>query len=187
VSGEAEDPPMPDWYEMWVPSRPILDIVLRGTIVYLALLLFLRFVLHRQTGAVSITDMLLIVLIADASQNAMGEYRSVPEGLILVATLIFWNYALDWLSYRFPWLELLTHPPPLQLVRNGRLLRRNMKQELITEEDLLSELRKQGIEDVQEVKKAYMEGDGHISVIRQEPQKDQQKPRTGNPATNPSG
>jgi len=157
----------PDWHAMLIPSKPLPEIVLRGTLVYLLLFGLLRAVLHRQAGGISVTDMLLIVLIADASQNAMAaEYRSVPDGILLVATLIFWNYAMDWLSYRFSWFRPLVHPAPLKLMRNGRFMRRNMRRELITEEELRSELRKQGIEDQQQVQEVFMEGDGHISVIK---------------------
>jgi uncharacterized membrane protein YcaP (DUF421 family) len=111
---------MPNWQEMFVPTVSLLELFLRGSIMYLALFLLLRYILHRQAGGISITDMLLTVLIADAAQNAMSaEYRSLPEGLLLVGTLIFWNYALDWLSYRVPWLQHLTHPGPLELVHEA--------------------------------------------------------------------
>ena len=56
----------------------------------------LRFVLKREAGTLAITDLLVVVLIADAAQNAMADdYRSVPDGLLLVATIVFWSYALD--------------------------------------------------------------------------------------------
>jgi uncharacterized membrane protein YcaP (DUF421 family) len=51
------------------------------------------------------------------------------------------------------------------LVKNGQLLRRNMRRELITEDELLSKLRQQGVDDLSEVKEAFMEGDGQISVV----------------------
>lgn len=162
---------LPHWHDMLIPSKPLPEIVLRGTLVYLFLFGILRAVLHRQAGGVSITDMLLVVLIADASQNAMAaEYRSIPDGILLVATLVCWNYALDWLSFRFPRLRHLVHPVPLKLMQNGRFLRRNMRRELITEDELRTELRKQGGgEDHHEVREAFMEGDGHISVIKRPP------------------
>jgi uncharacterized membrane protein YcaP (DUF421 family) len=63
------------------------------------------------------------VLIADASQNAMSAgYTSVTDGLILVATIIFWTNLLDWLAYHFPRFECLIHPAPLPLVRDGQML-----------------------------------------------------------------
>lgn len=161
-----------DWRGMFIPTYSVFEIFLRGTLTYLALFAILRFVLKRQTGALGIADLLVIVLIADAAQNALGsEYQSVTEGVLLVLTIVAWDYALDWAEYRFSWLRSLTRPGPLLLVRNGRLLRRNMQQEMITEEELLGELRKDGIDDLATVAEARMEGDGKISVIRSDARK----------------
>ena len=158
-----------DWKTIFLPDTPLLEIFLRGSIMYLTLFALLRIMLKRQTGTLGMSDLLLITLIADASQNAMaGEYKSISDGVVLVATIIFWNYALDWLSFKFEWFGRLIEPPPLALIKNGRLLRRNMRQELIKEDELMMELREQGLEDVSKVKLAYIESDGRISVIQYE-------------------
>jgi len=165
-----------DWNSIFVPDIPFLEIVVRGTVMYLSLFLLLRIVLKRQTGTLGMTDLLLITLLADASQNAMaGEYRSLPDGIVLVGTIIFWNYAFDWLSFKSEWFERLIEPAPLPLVKRGRLLRQNMRRELINEAELLGKLREQGIEDVSKVKLANIESDGQISVIEYE-QKHHKKP-----------
>ena len=157
-----------DWQSLLLPSLHMGEIVLRGTIVYLFLFMVLR-VLRREVGAIGIADLLVVVLIADAAQNAMAsEYKSITEGLVLVTTIVFWDYALDWLGYRFPGVQRLLRPAPLLLIKDGRIQRRNLRQEMITEEELMGQLREQGIERVDEVKKSYMEGDGHISVIRKD-------------------
>jgi uncharacterized membrane protein YcaP (DUF421 family) len=158
-----------DWQSLFFPDTALLEIILRGSVMYLVLFTLLRIVLKRQTGALGMGDLLLITLLADASQNAMaGEYKSLPDGIILVGTIIFWNYALDWLSFKAPWFERLIEPPPLPLVQQGKLLRRNMRSELITEAELLGQLREQGVEDISKVKVAYIESDGRISVIEHE-------------------
>jgi uncharacterized membrane protein YcaP (DUF421 family) len=137
--------------------------------MYLALFAILRFVLNRQAGAVGITDLLVLVLIADAAQNGMAsDYKSITEGVILVATIVGWSYFLDWLGYRFPAIQRFIRPQPLRLVKHGRMLRRNMSKELITDEELMSQLRQQGIEDLKEVRAVYMEGDGRFSVIQED-------------------
>jgi uncharacterized membrane protein YcaP (DUF421 family) len=159
-----------DWKSLFSLDVPLFEIILRGSVIYLSLFILLRVVLKRQAGSLGMTDLLLITLIADASQNAMaGEYRSIPAGIILVSTIIFWNFALDWLSFRFPWFNRLTESPPLPLIKDGKLLRRNMRRELITEDELMSQLREQGLDDVGTVKEAFMEPDGHISVVEQKP------------------
>src|SRR5215217_4674067 len=156
-----------DWRTMLVPTDSIAEMIVRGTLMYLALFTLLRVILKRQSGGLAITDVLVIVLIADAAQNGMAdEYRSVTEGIVLVATIIFWSYALDWLEYYVPSFRDLIRPPPLVLVEEGKLMRRNMRQELITEEELMAALREQNVSDLREVHRAHMEADGHISVIK---------------------
>jgi uncharacterized membrane protein YcaP (DUF421 family) len=160
-----------DWKSIFVPSVGIAEIIVRGTMIYLFLFFLMR-ILRREAGALSISDLLVVVIIADAAQNAMAsEYKSVTEGAILVATIALWDYALDWLGYRFPAIRRLLRSETLPLVINGRMQRRNMRQEMITEEDLLAMLREQGIEGIAEVKKCNLEGDGHISVIKKKPDK----------------
>jgi uncharacterized membrane protein YcaP (DUF421 family) len=158
-----------DWGSIFVPDVSVVEIFVRGSLMYLSVFVLLRIVLKRQSGTLGMTDLLLITLLADASQNAMaGEYRSVPDGIVLVGTIIFWNYAFDWLSFKSPWFERLIEPAPLPLIKNGRMLRRNMRQELITEAELMGQLREQGIAEVSKVKEAFIESDGQISVIKYE-------------------
>ncbi len=155
-----------DWAKTLFPDTPLLEIFLRGSILYLALFLLLRVVLKREGGALGVTDLLVVVLIADAAQNAMGDdYTSIPDGVLLVATIIFWSHVLNWLGYRFSCLQRFVRPGPLPLIRHGRLLHRNMRQELVTEGELRSQLRLRGVGDPAGVKVAYMEGDGRISVV----------------------
>jgi len=157
-----------DWKAVFVPEVALLEIVLRGTLVYLLLFFVLR-VLRREAGALGISDLLVVVLIADAAQNAMSsEYKSVTEGAVLVGTIMAWDYSLDWLGYRFPAFARVLRPAPLPLVKDGRALRQNMRKEMISMEELMSQLREQGVEHLSEVKRCYLEGDGHVSVIKKD-------------------
>lgn len=157
-----------DWSSMFIPTMHIGEIILRGTVVYLFIFILFR-VLRRGAGALGISDLLVVVLIADAAQNAMAkEYKSITEGLILVSTIVFWDYFLDWLGYRFPAVRRLIVPAPLLLIQDGRIQRRNLKHVMITDEELLGQLREQGVEGVEAVQQSYMEADGHISVIKKD-------------------
>lgn len=148
---------------------PVLEIVLRGTLVYWLLFSIFRFVLRRDVGAVGIADILLLVIVADAAQNAMaGGYDTFSEGAILVCTIVGWNWLLDVLSWRFPLVRRFASPSRLLLVREGVMQRRNMRREYITREELEEKLREQGIATLSEVKVAYLEGDGQISVIQRD-------------------
>ena len=76
------------------------ELIFRGSVMYWFLFLVFRFLLRRDVGSIGVADVLLVVLIADASQNAMtADYTTLSEGLILVSTLIVWNYLLDWLVF----------------------------------------------------------------------------------------
>ncbi|CAA9892456.1 conserved membrane hypothetical protein [Candidatus Methylobacter favarea] len=159
-----------DWEGMFMFSASPLEIIIRGTVVYWFLFLVFRFVVRRDVGSVGIADVLVLVIVADAAQNAMaGQYKSISEGCILVSTIVFWNFLLDWLSYRYPKLGRLAQSGILCLVKDGKMLRKNMRKEMVTEEELMSKVRQQGLEDLSQVRDVYMEGDGTISVIKREP------------------
>lgn len=155
-----------DWKLIFLPDVPLLEIILRGSVMYITLFVLLRIVLKRQMGSLGMTDLLLITLIADASQNAMaGGYNSILSGTVLVCTIMFWSYLFDWLGFKFLWFGRLVEPSPLPLIKGGKLLRRNMRRELITDEELMSQLREQGLDDIAKVREAYIESSGHISVV----------------------
>jgi len=155
-----------NWHDLFVPAHPI-ETIIRGSLTYLTLFLLMRFLLKRESGSIGTADLLMVVVIADAAQNAMaGDYKSITDGVILVVTIMFWNYAIDWLSYHSPTMRRVLQPKPLLLVKNGRMYKQNMRKELITKEELIAELRENGVEDLSEVKEARIEEDGHVSVIK---------------------
>jgi uncharacterized membrane protein YcaP (DUF421 family) len=144
-----------------------LELIVRGTTMYLFLFVLFRVVVKRRIGAVGMGDILLLVIIADAAQNGMaGEYRSVPDAFILIGTIIGWNMLIDWLVYAVPALQKVLEPPPLLLIDQGRVLKRHLRMEFMSEEELESKLREQGVADPGEVAKAYMEPDGKVTVIK---------------------
>lgn len=164
-----------DWKSVFLPSLNLGEVIVRGSIVYLFLFVVLR-LLRREAGTLSISDLLVVVIIADAAQNAMGsDYKSITEGIVLVSTIAFWDYFLDWLGYKYPSIGRLLHPPPLLLIKNGRLQRHNLRKEMITVEELMTQLREQGIENMQEVEKSYLEADGRISIIKKDSDQKEQK------------
>jgi uncharacterized membrane protein YcaP (DUF421 family) len=154
-----------DWRELFMPGA-VLEMTIRGSVVYIALFLILRFIPNRQIGAVGLTDILVVVLLANAVQNAIADdYSSIADGMILIGTIAFWSYAFNWLGYRFPRFQHLLRPDPLPLIKNGHQLEDNMRRQLLTAEELTSHLRLQGIDHVEDVKVAQMEADGRISVV----------------------
>jgi uncharacterized membrane protein YcaP (DUF421 family) len=155
-----------DWQDIFVPSVPVLEVVIRGSVMYLVLFALLRLTFRRIGGSIGLADVLMIALVAAAAQNAIArEHRSVTDGVLLVATIAFWSYTLDWLGHHSPAFQKFYHPPPLMLVKNGRLIHRNMRLELITEDELMTQLRRAGFDNLEEVTEAFMEGDGSITFV----------------------
>ncbi|MBA3657638.1 MAG: DUF421 domain-containing protein [Gemmatimonadaceae bacterium] len=156
----------PEWRQLFALDTPLLEIFVRGSVIYLGIFILLRIVLKREAGTLGMTDLLVVVLIADAAQNGMtGDYKSITDGLLLVGTILFWSWALNLLAYKNKMIARLIHPPAITLIRDGKVNRRNLRHELITNEELLSILRQHGVESPEEVAQAKMEGDGQVSVI----------------------
>ena len=144
-----------------------LQLMLRGTLMYWFLFAIFRFLLRRDAGSVGISDFLFVVILGDAAQNAMiGSATSATDGMVLIATLVFWNYLLDFLSFHYPAVERLTSPSRLCLVRGGKKLRRNMRREFITDAELEEKIREEGIEDIASIHLMFLEADGEMSVVK---------------------
>lgn len=156
-----------DWGSLFELGIPPLEIVVRGTLVYWFIFLLLRMAGRRDLGSIGISGILLLVLIADAAQNAMADdYKSVGEGMILISTLVFWSVFVDRVSYFVPASRPLLSPHRVCLVKDGMMQRRGMRKEYMTEDELMAELRLQGIDDLAEVRRAYIEEAGDVSVLR---------------------
>ena len=159
----------PDWGELFRFSVSPVELIVRGSVIYLFLFAIFRVVLRRDVSSVGIADVLFIVVIADASQNAMaGENKTVSDGIVLIATLVAWNVAIDRLAYAWPWLGRLLEPPAVLLVRNGVIQQANLRRERMTHAELMGKLRSRGVDKLAQVKRARMETDGEISVIRED-------------------
>lgn len=146
-----------------------VEIITRGTFMYWFLFLVFRFLLRRDIGSVGIGDFLFVVIVADASQNAMsGEGKSIADGILLVSTLVFWNFIIDFVSFRSSFIRKFTEPPSVVLVKNGKPLLQNMRREYITRSEIHAKMREEGIENITMIKEMRLESDGSISVIQNE-------------------
>ncbi|NMR20021.1 DUF421 domain-containing protein [Cellulomonas fimi] len=152
---------------MFSTSIPVLEIVLRGTVTFLALLALMRIVGQRESGGLGLTDVLVVVLVADAASSGMtGDVDSITEGLLLACTILFWSVVVDAAAYRWPRLAAIVKARPRPLIEDGRLNRHAMRREFMSHDEVLSQLRLHGIEDLAEVRRAYLEPNGMISIIR---------------------
>lgn len=156
----------PDWGGVFVPDGSLLESFLRGTAVYFAVLVLFRLILRRQTGGLGLSDVLLVVLASECVSPALSaETKSVPNGLAALAALLFWSFALDWATDRWPWLARRLEHQPVELVRDGDTKPDALHAQHITAEELMSQLRLNGVADPARVKVATLEPDGELSVV----------------------
>lgn len=157
---------MVDWPGLVEPHH-VVENVLRASSIYLLLFLLLRFLPNRKTGGLGPTDLLVVVLLATAVQSALTrEGSSLADAAIMVGTIIGWSVALDVAGAHVPALRWVLHSDPVEVVRDGGIIHRNLRREFMTEEELEAQLRLQGVERVDQVKRAFVEHDGRVSVIR---------------------
>jgi len=154
-----------DWPGMLVPEAPV-EMIARGAILYLAFVLLFRVMPRRVGGDLRAMDLVFLLLITEAASHALGEFTAIGDGLIMVVTMMSLNFLLNWSSYHVRWIERLLSSPSVQVVRDGNLLKREMRGEFLTESELMEFLRIEGIDDLKKVKSAFVESDGRLSVIK---------------------
>jgi len=143
-----------------------LSIVARTLIVYLALLAGLRLAGKRELGQMTPFDLVVILLIANAVQNAMvGPDTSVTGGLIAAGVLVTVNYGLAAARERLPWLRRAVEGTPTLLINDGRFVQEHLRREGLEEDEVLMAIREHGVADVKDVRIAVLETDGSISIV----------------------
>jgi uncharacterized membrane protein YcaP (DUF421 family) len=144
----------------------LLDITFRSICVYVFMIVAFRIFGKRELSQLSIADLVLIVLISNAVQNAMvGENTSLLGGLTAATVLFSLNMLLGYLMFRFKKIRTLVESEPVTLIYNGKVLRKNLENVLLTMDELNSAIREHGVEKTEDVSLAILEVDGNISVI----------------------
>ncbi len=150
-------------------SNPFLDIAARTAVIYVTLLVGIRLTGKRQVGQLTPFDLLLLLLLANAVQNAMvGPDTSVLGGLVAAGTLFAANSIVAWVARKSRRGAALVEGTPTILIRHGTMVKENLGREGISEEDLRRALREHGVDDVAHVRIAILEVDGSISVMRED-------------------
>lgn len=151
---------------MWDMNVPWWEFVLRGVVVYVFLLVFLRLTGKRQTGQYAPFDLVLLLILSNAVQNSMNAGdNSLVGGLVSAATLIGCHVVLAQLTFRFAWMERLIDGSPQVLVQQGQVNTDLMRKELLSTDDLEAALRASGCLHLHEVERATIETNGQITVV----------------------
>jgi len=150
---------------MWTLSVIWWELILRGVIVYVFLIVLLRITGKRQVGQLAPFDLVLLLVLSNAVQNAMnGGDNSLVGGLISATTLVVLNYGVGFLTYRSKRLEMLVEGRPEVLIHNGKLFEEVMARGKLTHHEINAALRQAGCSCIEEVHSAILENNGSISV-----------------------
>ena len=152
---------------MWNPGRLVIEqIVIRSAIVYVFLLILLRFTGKRQIGQLAPFDLVLLLVLSNAVQNAMnGGDNSVFGGLVSASTLVALNSVVAVVTSRSKKAEALIEGHPIVLIHNGWLYDTMLERANITPHEHNSALRQAGCGCVEDVHYAVLENNGAISVV----------------------
>ena len=148
-----------DWQELGLTAA-------RGLLVYAAMLVVIRILGKRTVGNFTAFDLLVALMLGEVVDEIIYGDVSLAQGFIAILVVAAAKYATAWLSYWDHGLNKIFEGAPTELVKDGRLVRKNLRKELMNEKEVMAALRLQGISDMREVKLALMEVDGVVSVIR---------------------
>jgi uncharacterized membrane protein YcaP (DUF421 family) len=152
---------------MWIFNNTLLEIILRTGIIYVVVLVGLRLTGKREVGQMTPFDLVLLLLIANAVQNAMtGPDTSVTGGIIAAATLLILNMIVTRLVFSNRRVRHVVEGSPTLLIRHGKILKENLDKEQIPDESLRQALREHSVSSVEDVNLAVLEVDGSISVLK---------------------
>lgn len=144
----------------------LTDVAIRTGIIYVVIVLGLKLLGKKELSQISIVDLVFILLISNAVQNAMvGENTSLEGGIIAAAVLLTINFIFRYINYRSSRFRAVIEGEPVLLIYEGKLIKKHLDQEKITLEELMAVLREHGVEEIKSVKLAMLEIDGNISVV----------------------
>lgn len=151
---------------MWKLSLPWWELIARGLIVYVFLIVLLRSTGKRQIGQMSPFDLVLLLVLSNAVQNSMsGGDNSVLAGIILAITLVGANWITARMTFANRFVSKAVEGEPRILIHNGSVFEKTMKEEQVSRDELMAAIRKAGHASILEIRSAILENDGSISVI----------------------
>lgn len=145
---------------------PAWQIIVRTAIIYLAVFAGLRLMGKRELGQMTVFDLVVVLLIANAVQNAMvGPDTSLPGGVLATFTLLFVNWGLAGLRLRSEFWGRLLEGTPTVLIVDGDFVTAHLRKEGLERAQIEMAIREHGVESLQDVRLAVLEVDGSISIV----------------------
>lgn len=151
---------------MFQLETPLLELIARGAFLFILFMVLFRLLPRRTGGELAPMDLVFLLLITEAASHSLGDYSSVADGTVQILTMMALNYLTNQLSFRFPWFERLAEHSPLEIVKDGKVIPRNLRKELLTPDELTGHLRLNGVDDIAQIRSAHIESDGRLSVVK---------------------
>jgi uncharacterized membrane protein YcaP (DUF421 family) len=144
-----------------------MQIVVRASIMFLFLWIALRTMGRKELAGMSAFELIILVILGDLIQQGVTQQdSSVTAAVVAVSTIILWMLLFSFASFRFGKARGVLEGEPVILVRNGRVQRKMLAYERLTEDELKDEARGQGIADLAQVMLGVLEADGKFSFVR---------------------
>lgn len=151
---------------MFELEYPLAELIFRGAFLFILFMVLFRILPRRTGGELAPMDLVFLFLITEAASHSLGDFSSLGDGTVQILTFMALNYAINKLSFHFPRFERIAEHEPLPIIKDGKVIPRNLRKEAITSDELQGGMRLNGIEDIAEVKLAYVEGDGKLSFVK---------------------
>jgi uncharacterized membrane protein YcaP (DUF421 family) len=154
---------------MWTPQVDVLELIVRGIVVYLILFVLLRFIGKKHVGELSPFDLVVLLIISETVDGSLiGDDHSLTGGLISAATLVVLVQIVGLFTWKFKNVEKFVDGVPRILVRHGEVRGSVLKEEQITRAELLEALRREGCSALTKVRFAMLETDGSITLAKRD-------------------
>jgi uncharacterized membrane protein YcaP (DUF421 family) len=153
---------------MEIDINELVYTALRASFVYVFLLIVVRLLGKREIGNTSAFDLIVALILGEVVDEIIYGDVTILQGVVAIVVVALWHLVNSWASFKSKFIEKLTGAPPTVVVKNGEIQRKNLARERLNEDELLSELRMMGVDDVKEVKQATLEPNGKISVIQED-------------------
>jgi uncharacterized membrane protein YcaP (DUF421 family) len=157
-------------HDILVPGIGYPEKIVRSLVVYAFLVIILRVGGRRELAQMNAFDLVVLLTLSNTVQNAIiGDDNSVLGGIVGATVLVAANVLVVRFLYRHRSLDRKIEGEPIPLVRDGRLVIANLRRQLITEEEVLAAIHRQGVESIEECEQVILETDGTITVIARHP------------------
>lgn len=152
---------------MWQMTSPWYEPIIRGMVIYLFVFLIVRILGKKKISELAPLDLVLLLIMSESVQNAIiGEDHSLVAGMICVTVLGILNIIINDLAFRYRWIEKIVEGQPEVIILNGKIHKKVLKREKISDAELFEALREHQVMNAEDVKCAILEADGKISVIK---------------------